>query len=161
MKTQLINSLLLVFIFSTACQSKKESDLQTRNQEKTQIEVDSIPYVIAQNYFVKNNVDTIPNPKIDTEEVFNSYFGMATTMGKNGKPTKIDFDKEYVIAVALPKTDIATTILPVSLKKRSNNSLVFEYKIELNDKQSYTSHPLLLVVVDKKFDVNLSLKLQN
>jgi hypothetical protein len=149
MKTQLIILVLLVFVSATACQSKKESNLQTRNQEKTQIEVDSIPYVIAQNYFVKNTVNTILNPKIDTEEVFNSYFGMATTMGENGKPTKIDFDKEYVIAVVLPKTDIATTILPVSLKKGSNNSLVFEYKIELNDKQSYTSRPLLLVVVDK------------
>jgi hypothetical protein len=159
---KVILTVFAISLFSfTGCQSKKESNIQQSNPEKTQIAVEKIPFVIAQNYFLKNTVDTIPNPKIETEEVFNSYFGMATTMNKNGNPTSIDFTKEYVIAVVLPKTDIATTILPVSLKKGSNNSLFFEYKIELGDKQSYTSRPLLLVVVDKKFDGNLSLKLEN
>ncbi|WP_165698038.1 hypothetical protein [Flavobacterium nackdongense] len=36
---------------------------------------DAIPYAVAQNYFVKNTLDAIANPKIETEKVFNSYFG--------------------------------------------------------------------------------------
>jgi hypothetical protein len=125
---------------------------------KTVANQDVIPFAQAQNYFVKNTVDAIANPKIETEEVFNSYFGMATAMGKNGKPTPIDFAKEYVIAVVLPKTYVATTIEPVSFKKGNYNTVDFEYKVRLGNKQSYTSRPFLLLLVDKKYDGNLSLK---
>lgn len=159
MKLKLLLISILFPAFFVACQSKKSEDKKSPNTNiKTAIIENTVPYTVAQNYFVKNTVDSIANPKIESKEVFDSYFGYATTMGKNGKPTAIDFAKEFAIAVVLPKTDIATTILPVYLKKGSDNSLVFQYKTELGDKQSYTSRPFLLLVVDKKFDGNINLK---
>jgi len=159
MKLKWIAISIVFSVFFIACQSKKMEDKKPPIAEiKTAAIQETIPYTVAQNYFVKNTVDTIANPKIETEEVFNSYFGSATTMGKNGKPTAIDFSKEYVIAVLLPKTDTATTIQPISLKKEPNNSIVFEYKVNLGNTQSYTIRPFLLLVIDKKFDGNLSLK---
>ena len=35
---------------------------------------------------------------------------MATTKGKDGKPTAIDFTKQFVLAIVLPETDFATEI---------------------------------------------------
>lgn len=162
MKLKLIAISMLFPAFFIACQSKKLEDKKPPIADiKTAAIQNAIPYTVAQNYFVKNTVDSITNPKIETEEAFKTYFGSATTMGKNGKPTAVDFTKEFAIATVLPITDVATTIVPISLKKGSDNSLVFQYKIELGYKQSYTSRPFLLVVVDKKFDGNLSLKLIN
>jgi hypothetical protein len=73
-------------------------------------------------------------------------------MGENGKPTIIDFAKEFAIAVVLPESNVATNINPVSLKKGTDGSVVFEYKVEIGNKLSYTIRPFLLLVVDKKFD---------
>ena len=159
MKLKWIAISIVFSVFFIACQSKKMEDKKPPIAEtKTAAIQDTIPYAVAQNYFVKNTVKAIENPKIENEADFNFYFGAATTMGKNGKPTAIDFAKEFAIAVVLPKTDIATIIVPVSLKKGSDNSLVFQYKTELGDEQSYTNRPFLLVIVDKKFDGNVILK---
>ena len=159
MKLKWIAISIVFSVFFIACRSKKMENKKPPIAEiKTAAIQETIPYAVAQNYFVKNTVDAIANPKIETEEVFNSYFGSATTIGKNGKPTAIDFSKEYVIAVLLPKTDTAASIQPVSLKKGNDNSIVFEYKVNLGNTQSYTIRPFLLLVIDKKFDGNLSLK---
>jgi len=72
-------------------------------------------------------------------------------MNKDGKPTAIDFTKEYVIAVVLPKSDIATTIIPVSLKKEKDNGILFNYQIESGSKQSFISKPVLLLIINKKY----------
>jgi hypothetical protein len=161
MKTLLITLLTIVLTSATACQSKKETILKPANQEITEAAAEEIPYVVAHNYFVKNTVESIENPKIETEEAFNSYFGMAATMSENGKPTAIDFTKEYVIAVVLPKSDIATTIKPISLIKETDNGILFKYQIESGNKQSFISKPVLLLIVNKKYDGNVSLKQLN
>jgi hypothetical protein len=159
MKLKWIAISIVFSVFFIACQSKKMEDKKPAIAEtKTAAIQDTIPYAVAQNYFVKNTVKAIENPKIENEADFNFYFGAATTMGKNGKPTAIDFAKEFAIAVVLPKTDTATTIQPLALIQTKDQSLVFEYKVILGNKQSYTSRPFLLVVVDKKFDGNVSLK---
>jgi hypothetical protein len=119
--------------------------------------LDTIPYLIAQNYFVKNTVDSVPDPKIETEEDLKEYFGFSTTMGQNGKPTVIDFSSQFAIALVLPVTDLATTIQPVGLEKGKDASIQVRYRIEVGSKQSYTSRPFLLLVVDKKYDGPLSM----
>ena len=53
-----------------------------------------IPYIVAERYFLKNNVSDISEPKITTQKEFDELFGAAAVMGKNGMPTKIDFAKE-------------------------------------------------------------------
>jgi hypothetical protein len=158
MKTQLIHLLLLIVLCSAACRNNNKVVPQPKSDsETTEMKIDAIPFVLAQNYFVKNTVDSITNPKIETVEAFNTYFGAATTMGENGKPTAVNFEKEYAIALVLPLTDINTTIQPVSLSKRNNNSVVLEYKVTSGNKQSFTSRPFLLLFVDKKYDGNISL----
>jgi hypothetical protein len=162
MRTQLIVLFLLVAVFFGSCKSQQETkNYPKSNPEKTQMVVDTIPYTIAQNYFVKNTVESIPNPKIETEEALKKYFGFATTMGKDGKPSVINFSNEFAIALVLPQTDLATTIKPVLLKKEKDNSILFHYQIEIGSKQSFTSRPFLLLVVDKKYDGNIILERVN
>lgn len=162
MKTQSIVLLVMTVLFFAICQGKKQNIQITKSNNKIlQKQTDIIPYLIAQNYFVKNTVVSIPNPKIETKAEFDSYFGAAATMNENGKPTTIDFSKQYVIAIVLPITDTETSIMPLSLIKVKEASMVFEYKTTLGSKLSYTIRPFLIVLVDKKYHGKVSLKKSN
>lgn len=66
----------------------------------------NIPYVVMNNYFLKNNVVGISYPLITKQEEFSGLFGMAAVMGKDGAPTSVDFSKESVIAIVLPETNV-------------------------------------------------------
>lgn len=112
----------------------------------------AIPYKVTKGYFVKNTFkkDHLAEPKITNQKQFDAIFGTATFMGENGKPTTINFKKQYVIAVIIKETDLNTTLTPISLKKKSGN-IVFEYTIVTGEKQTATVRPLLMIVVDKKY----------
>ena len=83
-----------------------------------------MPFEVARNYFFKNgrsseshpslledgrvtdegkaNDQVIPEyPKITTEEEFSKLFGMATTMGKDGKPTAIASTMKTVLMMRM------------------------------------------------------------
>lgn len=123
-----------------------------------------IPYTIAHGYFVRNDVDSLPLNRIITREQFDSVFGMAAVMGKDGMPTPIDFDRQFVIAVDVPVTNRATSIIPVSLdfvpapQKPANvqakivagTTIEFTYKVQFGATQSYSTHPVLILVVDRR-----------
>jgi hypothetical protein len=100
----------------------------------------------------------LDNPKIETAEKFNEIFGMATKMGKDGKPTEIDFSKQYVIAVILPETDLSTNVSPISLLKNTKNEITLNYKSVVGQKQSWTSRPNFAIIIDKKENGNVTLK---
>lgn len=121
----------------------------------------SIHYAIAKNYFVNNNLDSLPPVKITDEVVFNKCFGMAAVMGKDGQPTAIDFSRQYVIAVTLPVTDTMTVLKPKKLVKGADGRLTFSYTVKRGKKMSYSIQPLLLVIVDKKYDGEVTLKAIN
>jgi len=108
----------------------------------------TIPYAEAHHYFFRNDATIPESPVITTQEQFDSLFGMATTMGEGGKPTAIDFTKQFVIVVVVPATDIETELRPVSLTKNDDH-LTFTYQCRQGEKISYTMQPLLLIVVDK------------
>lgn len=114
----------------------------------------TIPYKVAKGYFVRNDIDRLTDNKITTRESLDASFGMATVMGVDGRPDDIDFGKEYVIAVDVPTTDYSTEIVPVSLTRNASKDadIVFTYKVIRGDKQSYSIHPLLMLVVDKRYD---------
>lgn len=111
----------------------------------------TIPYTVADRYFVRNDVSGLPPATIVSAEEFEKYFGMAAVMGPNGQPTKIDFNKSFVICVALEPTDIDTNLSVISLTDM-NSKLVLRYAIKRGKKMSYTSQPLLLLIVDKKHE---------
>ncbi|MFV0521127.1 MAG: hypothetical protein ACK5MI_01680 [Mangrovibacterium sp.] len=162
MKRSIIVLSLVGSLAFAACQSKPEvncklcagaATTETANATPSA----NIPYILAKNYFVNNSVSSLDIPKIETAEEFQEIFGAATTMGANGTPTNIDFTTQYVITVVLPETNLTTNIEPISLKK-DDNGITFSYKVSMGEKQSYTTRPNLIIVVDKANDGNVILK---
>ncbi|HTN16793.1 MAG TPA: hypothetical protein VL092_03865 [Chitinophagaceae bacterium] len=108
-----------------------------------------VPFRLAENYFVKNTVKQLHNPKMETAEQFDAVFGMARTMSESSKPTAIDFSKEFVLAVILPETDTATSLKIQSVQQNEKGELVLRYERISGEKQSYTTMPFLAIIVDK------------
>ncbi|HLT53738.1 MAG TPA: hypothetical protein VKZ97_07600 [Flavobacteriaceae bacterium] len=159
-----LSVVVIAVLTATSCNSPQNTDntnasdsLAVRDEVvENNTEDADIPYTVAQRYFVNNTVTNgIENPKIETKEEFDSVFGAAAVMGKDGIPTDIDFTKQYVIAVATPPTDVETTLEPVDLKKSANGEVVFTYKVITGQKQSYTSHASLAIIVDKAVTGNV------
>ena len=85
----------------------------------------TIPYEVAERYFVRNDV---------------------------GKPTEIDFNRSFVICIALEPTETATDLSVISLTNTNSDQLDLRYEIKRGEKRSYTSQPLILLIVDKKYE---------
>ncbi len=138
----------------TSCQNNKKNNIENK-QNSNEIEVKKdlkmldIPFVMTKNYFVKNDVENIDNPKIETTEKFNAIFGIATTIGKDGKPTEIDFSKQYIIAVIKPETNLSTTLEPRTLQRNEKGEIILTYKYVTGEKQSYSTRPNFAIIVDK------------
>ena len=116
------------------------------------IEKGEVPYEVAKNYFFKNDLDILPaSPKITSAEVFNKLFGMATTMGEDGKPTPIDFSKHFVLAIVHPVTDYATEIKPVKVTEKGD-SLFYTFEVNKGEKQTYSIKPISIIILDKKYE---------
>lgn len=111
---------------------------------------DAVPYTVAKNYFVNGNVEKIDQPIIDNEQEFAKIFGMAATMGEEGKPTPIDWEKLFVIAVVLDEASEYVTIEPEALIN-TEGGLHFRYSVKTGDKMGYSMRPCLIVIVDKKY----------
>lgn len=121
---------------------------KTRNTSRqTATNKSNISYKIANNYFVNNDIKQLPPTKITNNEEFEKYFGAAAFMGKNGQPTEIDFEKEYVICVVKPETEYSTTLSPLSLRRDAKGNIIFAYKAEIGQRQTYSIVPCLLIVL--------------
>ena len=138
---------LTMLLTMTACTSNlTESD--TNNKE-----TDEVAFKVAKNYFLKNDQQIPESPKITTEEDFNKLFGMATVMGEDGKPTSIDFTKQFVLAIVLPVTDMATEINPVKVEAK-RDSLFYTYEVKIGEKQTYSIQPVSIIILDKQYEDN-------
>ena len=101
-----------------------------------------IPFVEARNYFVSNQVNEVPS-NIDNRADFEHYFGTATYMGKNGAPT----------------AGRQGTVLNVKELKKKNGQIIFTYQQQIDSiSRSFSSRPLLLIVVDKEYDGQVVLR---
>jgi formylglycine-generating enzyme required for sulfatase activity len=109
----------------------------------------NINFAILKNYFVKNTVTNLENPKIETAEKFIEIFGMATTMGGKGRPTDVNFSKQNIIAVIIPETEFSNSIDIISLQKNAENQIKLKYKLTIGQKQSFTIRPFIAIAVDK------------
>ena len=78
-------------------------------------------------------------------------------MGKDGMPTHIDFNKQFVVAIVGKETDLNTLYIPNHLTYQ-NNQITFRYEIQESEKQSFTIIPTLLILIDKKFNYNLEVE---
>lgn len=118
----------------------------------------AIPYQVAERYFVRNDVAGLPPTTVTSAKEFEQYFGMAAVMGPNGAPTKIDFDKSYVICISAAPTDVDTEFSVESLTKTASDELLLRYRVKCGEKMTSTMQPLLLLIVDKKYDLPVVLK---
>jgi len=112
-----------------------------------------VPYKLASGYFFRNDavIDILPH-RITSEDQLLNYFGRATTMGEDGKPTDIDFDKSMVIPIVLPSTDKQTTIQIESLLRTGDKQLTLSFHVERgNESRSYTIIPCELLIVDGSY----------
>jgi len=109
-----------------------------------------IPYTVLDNYFVRNDVDVSKQQKLilTNQADFDSFFGMAATMGYNGTPTDVNFKTQYVVAIILPETDRSTTVTPTRVRQ-NGNAIIVDYKVTKGDRNSYTLVPFGAVVLDK------------
>ncbi len=114
-------------------------------------EAKTIKYKKAENYFVRNDYKAYGLKKFTTQTEFDRCFGMATTMGRNGRPPEIDFSRSFVIANILPETDYSTGIRPVSVRTSGDDCLTVRSSIKRGEKQSYTTCPFYMIIVDRKY----------
>lgn len=106
-------------------------------------------YTRMNNYYVNNHMKNgTLKLVIHNQQEFESVFGQAAVMGRNGQPTSIDFSHQFVIAVILPETDRQTIIETVMLK-RLGDRLYYSYIIEEGHRTSYNIRPFTAVIVDR------------
>ena len=145
-----MKKILLTFTMSlvmAACTNKPVTTVENIEESS------EVAFEIAKNYFFKNDQQIPSSPKITTEEEFNKLFGMATVMGKDGKPTAIDFTKQFALAIVLPVTDTATEITPVKVEAKSD-SLFYTYEAKTGEKQTYSIQPVSIIILDKQYEDN-------
>ncbi|MBO4918140.1 MAG: hypothetical protein J5374_09730 [Bacteroidales bacterium] len=106
---------------------------------------------MARNFFVRSDADVPENVRITDQATFEGVFGMAAFMGRDGQPTSIDWDREFVIAVVKPVTDVETVMEPLSLIKKGG-ALVLSYSLVSGQDMSYTIRPFFIIVVDKQWE---------
>ena len=87
-------------------------------------------YSRSNNYYINNHLSNGTHKLvIQNQQEFESVFGEGAVMGRNGQPTRIDFSRQFVVAVILPETNRQTTI-ETALVRRLGDRLYFSYIIE-------------------------------
>ena len=110
---------------------------------------EELSWVEADHSFVKADADSIPTKIVSAEE-FRRYFGMAPVMGPNGKPTEIDFGRQFVVAYTVVPSDREIALKPKSVT-RTNGIVSVVVDIEQGQPLTYMMRPLLLLVLDRKY----------
>lgn len=113
--------------------------------------VENVPFQVAKNYFFKNDQTLPASPKITTAAAFDRLFGMAAFMGKDGQPTAIDFDKQFVLAIVLPVTDMSTQIMPLKVEAKGNR-LFYYYEVKTGEQLSFSIQPVSIIILDKQYE---------
>ena len=111
----------------------------------------SVPFTEARNYFVRNDV-VLPLELnvIESKAQLDSIFGMAAVMGRNGRPTDIDFNREFCVAYVIPPTDTLTEIVPVGVTSKGKE-LTCAFEIKKGDPITWTIQPFSLIVIDRSY----------
>jgi len=108
-----------------------------------------IEYQSIKNYFVKNTVKKGQKRKIENQKEFDTLFGAAAIMGKDGKPTAIDFKKQNVVAIIGNRTNYNTFYEITGVAMGSMGTVVVSYKINKGEKTTYSIQPFTAITIDK------------
>lgn len=141
--------LLAVICSFTACRTSIKEKKETKVILSNASETVQIPFTIAENYFIKSKENAPTQYIIQSEDEMNEILGMATTMGPNGRPSEINFDKQFVIVVTEAASSHSIELKPVSLLSSPDGKLVFSYRVHKGEELSYISQPLLAIIVSK------------
>lgn len=145
-----MNRLIQTFLFACMIFCAACSQRQAASIASEQASAAGIPFVSLRNYFFKNGFLPPANPKITSAEEFSNLFGMATTMGPEGTPTAVDFNRQFVVAIVLPVTNLSTEITPVRIEEH-NDSLFYFYDVAVGAPQSFSIQPVALIALDRKY----------
>lgn len=108
---------------------------------------EKVPYTLAKNYFLRNDAQ-ITTKKITSQKDFDRHFGAAAVMGKDGAPTKIDFTRQFVIALAGQPTNHMTTY-DVTEVAVEDGVLNVEYMTNVGEETlTYYMKPMVLLILD-------------
>lgn len=115
-----------------------------------------IPYEIANNYFVRNDIESSETTGmlIESQESLEQYFGYAATM--TSLPTPIDFARQEAIAVIFPETDMAMEVSVSSLVQKEGK-IVLTYTESLGEKQTFTIRPCLMLIISNEYTGELEI----
>jgi len=118
--------LLFLIIFIYSCRTNKNDAAS------------AVPYKTVHNYFVKNTceIPDVVEKVITTKDEFDKIFDAAAFMGKNGKPTPIDFSKENAIILLHPKTNKEVEIIPLKLEKKTGDEFIYRYHVKTGGERS-------------------------
>lgn len=136
----------LISILMLCCQCTTSKELRQAKKGAK-----AVPYVVLDNYFVRNNVDCSNRQRliIDNERDFDAFFGPAAIMG--GLPTDINWKKQFVIAVLLPETNRPTMVNPMEVKQSPGN-IIFKYQVIRGTKTSYSLVPFVAIALNRAED---------
>ena len=112
-----------------------------------------VSFELAKGYFLRKDADGEDFlTRITSQEQLDRFFGMATVMGENGKPTVIDFDKNFVIPVIYPETDQETSLVVERLWHTGAAELTLSVgAIRGEEHRSFTIRPIMLLIVDNYY----------
>lgn len=159
MKKTLMEVAIATLLLGSCSSNNQKTEKNTEENNTESVTGTQITYRKAENYFVKNTVkDTVP-AKITSQEEFDSYFGMATAMGENGKPTAIDFSKEYVIVIDHSQTKNKTEIVLSGIEKKGEDIMV-NYTVSEGENAGFEMRPFLMIIVNKDLDGKVVLNKQ-
>lgn len=129
------------------------TDVKLENGKITDYRPFRVPYTLASNYYRRNDdIEDVLPEKITSEEDLLRFFGYAAVMGRNGEPTKIDFDKSFVIPIVLPQTDKETEIVIDGLYHTRPESLTLAFEtVQGEEPLGYTMLPFKLLIVDSAY----------
>jgi hypothetical protein len=118
-----------------------------------------VPFVTAKNYSIKNSFKNKQSGSsvITNQMEFDRIFEMQASADADQKPLKIDFSKQYVIAI-IDKASRNKAVMYANELKLQSNEMTLYYKKEEGEKQTDKTQPFLLLVVDKKYQGNLKIK---
>lgn len=148
-------------IYFVSCNSNQQTNQNNLAESDTLMNGDlvahnmQVPYRVLDRYFVNGQMSEDGLFKLESEGQFQNLFSPASVMGENGIPYKIQFDKEFVIAVIMPETQMATEMVPVALLRTQDGDLLFTYKVNVGTEQSFSIRPYIAIIVEKQFNGNV------
>lgn len=141
--------IIAITIGFASCGSDKKVEVKV--VEETVVE-DTIPYRVLENYTLKKGVKEILTPMISSSKTFNNYFKA------DANATKVDFSQEFVIAAALPATDVATVVAPYELSYKDTDRLLFTYTVERGKEKVASYRPIVMIAVPYSYKAYVEVK---